>query len=86
MQVKITHQRSMSPTTMGSATVVSELSFPGYRDRVSTKLPDALKERSDDTSKANAENVLKLMDRLADRYSKLAIRLGYIEPPKGGGQ
>lgn len=86
MRVNITHQRSMSPTTMGSATVVSELTFPGYRDQVSTNLPDALKEQSGDNLKAQADNVLKLMDRLADRYSKMAIRLGYIEPPKGGGQ
>ena len=78
MQVNITHQRSMSPTNMGYAMVVSELTFPGYRDQVSTKLPDALKERSGDNLKAQADNVLKLMDRLAERYSLMLGKLGYL--------
>ena len=63
---------------MGSATVVSELSFPGYWDAVTTKLPESLRETSSDQLKAQADNVLRLIDGLAYRYLALARRLGYL--------
>lgn len=78
VRVEITHLFSMSPRPMQSGTVISELSFPGYRDSVSNKLPDAFNLTNKDEAKAQIENTFKLIDRLADKYQAMARILGYV--------
>lgn len=78
MQVNITHQRIMSPNSGAGATIVTDIDFPGYRNRVSTKLPDGYFEHHDDEKKAHAENVFKILDQLAESYTFLKSRMGYL--------
>ena len=78
-RVEITHLFSMSPRPMESGSVISEMSFPGYRDSVSTKLPNCFELTYKDEGKAQVENTFKLIDRLADRYRKLAMNVGYLQ-------
>jgi len=77
-RVEISHQFSMSPKPMESGYVISELSFPGYRDQVSKKLPDAFKLTNKDEANAQIENTFKLIDRLANKYQAMARILGYV--------
>jgi hypothetical protein len=78
MRVNITHQRFMHPQPGKGATIVTDIEFPGYRNRVETKLPDGYYEHRDDESKAHAENVFKILDQLADSYTFLKRQMGYL--------
>lgn len=85
IRVQITHQRSMSPhfgpiSTDGpeGATIVTDLVFDGYHDQVSTKMPNGWLEKRDDESRVHAENVFKLMDRLATRHHEAMKILGWV--------
>jgi hypothetical protein len=82
MSVSINHKRIMPPDD-GKYIVITDIEFHNYRDSVATECYDEMWEGNKAEIKAHADNVFKLMDRLALAYCNLDSRVrGGIDEPK----